>query len=377
MTFDPVQFEPLGGICVIAQDDAQNASIIRALGQWCNEMRVREFVSIEPLRFQDTVIVHVNANSLLMECAPDADMRILASNFGFSTTGPEHELLREIFLSKAISPVASSFPSIDELFAAIRIRRNIAMIARRTELWFSIDEDTRPTTHWKQLGTARFALIAGQSLPRALEYALCPDMTGQRYGFACRQASEYLMLAGLVQELEITNPELLDAIETRWAYAPIHGDSFINAFLMERGSRERPFPKHHYVPGSRVWFKNPDEHSTDVAGFEGSWVVYMGAGKFVNLWDKVEPYPIDTKCLEIYHWRHCVEQTAAGELRMNEDRVKEMIDASMLDASVKQGILTQMMEYRAPAGVYGEGGCIDLTREQARWVCPQTTNISI
>jgi hypothetical protein len=103
----------------------------------------------------------------------------------------------------------------------------------------------------------------------------------------------------------------------------------------------------------------------------------MGAGKFVNLWDKVEPYPIDTKCLEIYHWRHCVEQTAAGELRMNEDRVKEMIEVSMLDASVKQGILTQMMEYRAPVRVYGEGGCIDLTREQARWVCPQTTNIRI
>jgi hypothetical protein len=36
-----------------------------------------------------------------------------------------------------------------------------------------------------------------------------------------------------------------------------------------------------------------------------------------------------------------------------------------------------MMDYRAPVRVYGEGGCIDLTREQARWVCPQTTNISI
>ena len=375
--FDPAQFEPLGGICVIAQDDAQTASIIRALGQWCDEMRVREFVTIEPLRFQDTSIAHVRANALLHESAPDADMRLLASNFGFSTTGPEYDLLREIFLSKAISPVASSFPSIDELFAAIRIRRNIALIARRTELWFSLDEDTRPTTHWKQLSTDGFALIAGQSLPRALEYSLCPDMTGQRYGFACRQASEYLMLAGLVQELETTNPELLEVIENRWTHAPLRGESFINAFLMERGSRERPFPKHHYVPGSRVWFKNPDEYSTDVDGFEGSWVVYMGAGKFVNLWDKVAPYPIETKCLEIYHWRHCVEQTASDALRMNEDRVKEMIEASMLDATAKQDILTQMMEYRAPVGVYGEGGCIDLTREQARWVCPQTTNISI
>ena len=74
--FDPIQFEPLGGICVIAQDDAQSASIIRALGKWCDEMRVREFVTIEPLRFQDTAIVHVHANALLHESAPDADMRL-------------------------------------------------------------------------------------------------------------------------------------------------------------------------------------------------------------------------------------------------------------------------------------------------------------
>lgn len=375
--FDPVQFEPLGGICVSAQDQVHSLSIMRALGQWCDEMTVSQFVTIGPLKFQGTLLVHIQANALLSECAPEADMRQLAANLGFSTTGTEYDLVREIFLSKAISPIASSFPSLDELFAAIRIRRNVALIARRTELWFSIDEDTRPTTHWKKLTSDGFALIPGQSLPRALEVALCPDTSGQRYGFACRQASEYLMLAGLVQELEATNPQLLEAIEKRWADTPIRGESFIDAFLMERGSRERPFPKHHYVPGSRIWFKNPDEHSTDVDGFEGSWVVYMGAGKFVNLWDRAEPYPIEIKCLEIYHWRHCVEHSASGALRMNEDRVKEMVDQSMADASAKEKILNQMMEYRAPVGVYGEGGCIDLTREHARWVCPQTTNIVI
>jgi hypothetical protein len=338
---------------------------------------VRKFVTIEPVRYQDTTLVHVSANALLHESAPNADMRLLAANFGFSTTGSEHELIREIWLSKAMSPIASTFPSLDELFASIRIRRNIALIGRRTELWFSIDEDTRPGTHWKQLSEDGFSLIAGQSLSDAVELALCPDLSGQRYGFACRQASEYLMLSGLVKELADTNPQLLAAIEKRWADAPIRGESFINAFLTERGSRERPFPKHHYVPGSRIWFKNPDEYSTDVDGFEGSWVVYMGAGKFVNLWDKNEPYAIETKCLEIYHWRHCVERTPAGTLRINEDRVKEMVDVSAADTSVMQGILNQMMEYRAPVGVYGVGGCIDLTREQARWVCPQTTNISI
>lgn len=375
--FDPVQFEALSGICVITENSAMTETVTVTLERWCADMDVRAFVTIEPTRFQNCDLVHVSANALLQESAPNADMRLLAASFGFSTTGSEHELVREIFLSKALSPVASSFPSIEELLAAIRIRRNIAMTARRTELWFSIDEDTRPPTHWRQLSEDGFALVAGQSLPRAVELALCPDLSGQRYGFACRQASEYLMLAGLVQELEITNPQLLEKIERRWQEKPIRGEKFIDAFLMERGSRERPFPKHHYVPGSRIWFKNPDEYSTNVDGFEGSWVVYMGAGKFVNLWDKADPYPIETKCLEIYHWRHCVERTPSGALRMNEDRVKEMVDASQADAPIKQQILNQMMEYRAPVGVYGEGGCIDLTRENARWVCPQTTNICV
>ena len=62
---------------------------------------------------------------------------------------------------------------------------------------------------------------------------------------------------------------------------------------------------------------------------------------------------------------------------MNEDRVKDMMAASMADPATKREILHQMMEYRAPVRVYGEGGCIDLTRENARWVCPQTTNICV
>ncbi len=375
--FDPVQFEPLGGICIVAHDKSQLENITRDLSRWASELQIRQYLDLTTAMHQGLWVVQMHASALLKESAPNADVRCLADSFGFSTTSSEDELLREIVFSKALSPVASSFPSVDEFFAALRVRRNIALIARRTELWFSIDEDTRPATHWRQLGGDGFALIAGQPLSQALELALCPDASGQSYGFACRQASEYLMLAGLAQELETTNPQLLEAIERRWGEQPLRGEAFINAFLTERGSRENPFPKHHYVPGSRVWFKNPDEDSTDVDGFEGSWVVYMGAGKFVNLWDKKSPYDIETKCFEVYHWRHCVERTDAGILRMNEDRVKDMMAASMADPATKHEILHQMMEYRAPVRVYGEGGCIDLTRENARWVCPQTTNICI
>lgn len=375
--FDPAQFEPLGGICIVAKDRSQAEDIAGDLKSWCSELNIRPYLDLTTTQHQGLWVVQIRASALLKESAPNADVRCLADSFGFSTQSSDDELLKEIVFSKALSPVASSFPSLDEFLAALRVRRNIASIARRTELWFSIDEDTRPSTHWRQLSGDGFALIAGQPLSQALELALCPDASGQRYGFACRQASEYLMLAGLAQELETTNPQLLEAIEKRWSEQPLRGDAFIDAFLSERGSRENPFPKHHYVPGSRVWFKNPDENSTDVDGFEGSWVVYMGAGKFVNLWDKTSPYDIETKCFEVYHWRHCVERTDDGVLYMNEDRVKDMMAASMADPATKREILHQMMEYRAPVRVYGEGGCIDLTRENARWVCPQTTNICV
>lgn len=375
--FDPVQFETLGGICIVTHSKSHAEEISRDLGKWCSDLNIRQYLDSTISQHQNLWVARMYASALLKESAPNADVRLLADSFGFSTESSDDELFKEIVFSKALSPVASSFPSIEEFFAALRVRKNIALIARRTELWFSIDEDTRPSTHWRQLSGDGFALIAGQPLSQALELALCPDASGQSYGFACRQASEYLMLAGLAQELETTNPQLLETIERRWSEQPLRGDTFINAFLTERGSREHPFPKHHYVPGSRVWFKNPDENSTDVDGFEGSWVVYMGAGKFVNLWDKKSPYDIETKCFEVYHWRHCVERTDAGILRMNEDRVKNLMAASMADPAAKHEILHKMMDYRAPVRVYGEGGCIDLTREQARWVCPQTTNISI
>ena len=78
---------------------------------------------------------------------------------------------------------------------------------------------------------------------------------------------------------------------------------FLNTFLLEIGSSATPFPMRCYVPGDRVWFKNPDDYSSNVKGYEGSWVIYMGGGLFTNLWNKSKPYTLETKCLEIYHWR--------------------------------------------------------------------------
>jgi hypothetical protein len=50
-------------------------------------------------------------------------------------------------------------------------------------------------------------------------------------------------------------------------------------------------------------------------------------------------------------------------LYMNEDAVKEQVEEALRDPAIKKPILHKMMVYRDPAGVYADGGCIDLSRD--------------
>jgi hypothetical protein len=109
--------------------------------------------------------------------------------------------------------------------------------------------------------------------------------------------------------------------------------------------------------------KTPMTILPTLIGFEGSWVIYLGAGRFCNLWDRHRPYTLEEKCLEIYYWSQCVEVNSAGILWMNEAVVKERVQLALNDPAIKSPILQKMMVYRDPAGVYADGGCIDLSRD--------------
>jgi len=148
-------------------------------------------------------------------------------------------------------------------------------------------------------------------------------------------------------------------------------------FLREYGSMAQPLPATYYVPGDRLWFRNPDSHSSDVEGFEGSWVFYLGGGYFNNFWKHRQPFTFVTKCIEIYHWRHGVYYDQQGVLRMNEDIVEERVRDTFANPVEKARILERMMRMRDPQGVYAEGGCIDSTRECVRWICSGTSDIEI
>jgi len=375
--FNPCELEALGGICILKGSCIDASGAERSIKDWCEEQNLHRFVEITQHPALGQYAVHIHASAQLRELTPDFDTSQLAVALGLHTQQCEDDLYREIFLCMAASPVAYSFPSRAELFASIRARCHVVQAARRTELEFEVTQLTRPTAFWDQNNEGGFVLRPGQSLVEALEAALCPEVSGGRYSFSCREASEYLMLFGLTKELQTSNPPLLEKIAAQWQSAPLIADDFNDAFLFERGSRERPFPKHCYVPGGRVWFKNPDEQSVEADGFEGSWVCYLGAGEFVNLWDKSKPYSIEKKCIEIYHWRHGVYRQDSGVVAMNEDLVSEKMDATFSDTEETRRILAQMMEYRAPPGVYGTGGCIDMSRDSLKWVCEGTSNIRL
>lgn len=140
---------------------------------------------------------------------------------------------------------------------------------------------------------------------------------------------------------------------------------------------EAPLPPGYYVPGDRLWFRNPDAHSSDVSGYEGSWVVYLGGGLFTNFWQRERPYTLTTKCLELFHWRHATYTDQDGELRIDEAMVEERVRASLVDPAEVAKILALMMCWREPKGVYASGGCIDTSREYPRWVCPGTADLTL
>lgn len=288
---------------------------------------------------------------------------------------PARDTTVEILGRMLAGPVAFRFPSVAELQAHVDMRLAIVEAARRTELSFSTDAADRPPRLWVERDEG-FAIAPGVDLLDALRAATQPDGDGRRYGFSCYRASEYAMLTGIAQVMKRHNPRLYARLNQQSQLSVIKSRAFHETFLVEYGETEA-LPHDYYVPGDRVWFKNPDEASADVPGYEGSWTIYLGGGRFANFWKRDAPYTLEGKCLEIFHWRHAVETSTDGQPSMNETRVAELCERSQGNAAELQTILTQTLRLRDPSGVYASGGCIDRTREYPRWVMPQTCNMPL
>ena len=318
-----------------------------------------------------------------------ADPAVLRRAPGFDTTGlatilglrPEEnptDLCREILAALLMAPVALEFPSLDELESAVFIRRNIVQAARKTTLAFETEAAERPEDCWTYDEGTGFTLLPGVPLIDALIKTTQPEVSGRLYSFSCYRATEYVILLGIAQELTRCNPALFERLQTLWHQRAIMSEEFHTVFLRELGSMNAPLPPLYYVPGDRVWFRNPHEASADATGFEGSWVMYLGGGLFTNFWKHQQRYTLTQKCVEIYHWRNGLYLDAKGEAQIDEKRIEPLIEATLANPVELARVMALMTRWREPRGVYTiAGGCMDTTREFARWVRPGTTDMPI
>ena len=313
--------------------------------------------------------LHLRASHRLLALCPDFDTSTITTILHTRQPDRDRALISEIILAMALSPDVVYFGSEQELKSNLRMRCTVVQVASRTELNFDTSSITRPQAYWIYTKENGFLLRQGVSLADGLERALCPDVSGFTYAFSCQRASEYLILYAVVCELQKVNKTGLNDVEQQWRKRALTGDDFLFRFLGERGTRENPMPMRYYIPGDRIWFKNPDDHSSDLEGFEGSWVIYLGGGRFCNLWDRHRPYTLEEKCLEIFYWSKSTAVNDSGVLFMNEDLVKEQVNKALNDPALSRSILEKMMVYRDPTGVYAEGGCIDLSRDSFSALC--------
>jgi Protein-glutamine gamma-glutamyltransferase len=254
-------------------------------------------------------------------------------------------------------PQVFTFESLGAFASHVRVQRRICRAAARTAVAFKTLAAERPDQYWTYDEEAGFLLQPGQSLSDALRAATQPSVTGQLYDFSCYRASEYVILLGLSEELEQVNPAQLAQLEARCRRRAIRSREFHDVFLDEFGSHDSPVPARYFVPGDRLWFRNPDERSSDALGYEGSWVIYMGGGLFSNFWKHEQPYTLEDKCIEIFHWRDGAYQDERQEWQMDEARVEACVAATQADAAARTRVLQRMMRLRDPQGVYADGGC--------------------
>ncbi|MEQ1824387.1 MAG: hypothetical protein ABL921_00495 [Pirellula sp.] len=363
-----------GGICIAAQSWHSSDRFADECNEWLAQRGVSEHVDVDLSAVTPLPSVQLAlTDEKFAQWTPNADSLELSKRYE-GTSKVRLDLEDEILIAMLASPVAFTFPSLQELESHIRVRSNIVETASRTFLSFAAYEAERPWEYWEYDKERGFVVRPGKSMIEALQKATQPE-TDSAYSFSCYRATEYIVALGLALEARKCNQELLKRLQRQAETRAIKSGEFHEVFMKEYGSRESPLPSKYYVPGDRVWFRNPDAASSDAMGFEGSWVFYLGGGLFSDFWKRNKTFTLQTKSLEIFHWRHATYRDNEGELRIDESVVQKRVQLTLQNPQESEQILHSMEKLQDPRGVYADGGCIDPTREYPRWVQPHSSDI--
>lgn len=362
---------PEGGIQLPCEPQNHANNTARPWAQWLAGYQLEGCVQSFPLHTQDgACCVLALRPDIQAAWMPEQDTTTLHQRLNHAALTTDWVALdREILIALLGSPLRFPFASLQALASHVRVRRNITLAARKTALAFKTEAAERPEDHWQYDEERGFTLKPGRCLIDALIAATQPEATGKLYDFSCYRATEYVILLGIAQELQVHHPDLLTDLQSINELHAIRSGQFHDVFLIEYGSMDQPLPARYYVPGDRLWFRNPDERSSDVMGYEGSWVIYLGGGLFSNFWKRDQPFTLESKAIEIYHWRDGVYTDAQGLLQMDESVVEQAVARTLTDPQAIQTILDRMLRMRDAKGVYAEGGCLDTTRE-----CPRSVS---
>jgi hypothetical protein len=364
------------GIHVLGTTAAEVNEAARAFLDRLCELGVDQHVELAMGTFSNSPMVEIRLKKCSAEeLTPDCDTTQICRKLNLDTERDRCDLEREILLAMLNAPIPFEFPSFAELVSSVRMRKNIVAAARKTALAFATSEAERPSEYWIYDEDRGFVVRPGKPLEDALQKATQPDQCGTVYSFSCYRATEYVIELAIAQEAAVCNPELHGKLQRQAETRAIKSGEFHRVFCREYGSRTEPLPLRYFVPGDRTWFRNPDIHSSDASGYEGSWVFYLGNCLFTNFWKRGKTFSLTMKCLEMFHWRDGTFLDDNGDLRMNESIVEARVQDTLKDPKKVEQILEKMERLYDPAGVYADGGCIDISREYPRWVRPESTDI--
>ncbi len=291
---------------------------------------------------------------------------------------PEHnprDLEAEILLAMLGAPAPFRFTSVEELGAALRIRARTVTAAGKTLLDFKTNDAERPREYWTYHEGRGFLLRPDRDLIEALEQATQPSPSGHRYSFSCWRATEYVFMLAVALELRAAHPELLVALTKQARLRALRGGDFDRAFLMCHGSTNRPLPREFFVPGDRIWFRNPDRESSAIPGYEGSYTFYLGAGRFADFWKPSHAELLTTKCLTMFYWRLAIYRDGGGVAHIDEVRVAGLVARTLANPAEVGRILRVMLRIQDAPERFG-GGCLDPTRDHVRQTCRGSSDLT-